>query len=100
MNISSLTQDNMNNPGIAKKMVKYLESHTLPAPKDKGIVMVDYPQGSDSVNVDIRWQEDEMVYQLETTKVPLDALEMTTSVKGVVKDDSIFLKVFFSRNKK
>jgi hypothetical protein len=81
MSISSLTQDEMDNPGIAEKMVAYLESHMLPAPKDAGIVYVDYPQGGDLVNVDIRWQEDEMIYQLETSKVPLDALEMTVSVE-------------------
>ncbi|MFS0646803.1 hypothetical protein [Siminovitchia sp. 179-K 8D1 HS] len=81
MSIASINEDGMNNPGIAKKMVEYLETHKLPAPKDSGIVYADYPPGGEEVNVDIRWQDEEMIYQLETTKVPLDALEMATSVK-------------------
>lgn len=59
-------------------MVDYLESHSLPAPKDAGMIYVNYPEGGDSVNV---WRENKMVYQLKTNKVPLDALKMTTSVK-------------------
>ncbi|MGY0693873.1 hypothetical protein ACW2QC_13980 [Virgibacillus sp. FSP13] len=81
MSISSLTKDQMNNPDIARLMVDFLETHYLPAPKDTGIVHVDYPSGGNSVNVDIRWQENNMVYQLKTSKIPLDALKMTTSVE-------------------
>src|SRR5699024_9871420 len=74
--ISSLTADKMDNPAIAKKMVDYLEDHLLPPPKDTGIVYVDYPKDGNSVDVDIRWQENKMVYQIETNEVPLDALEL------------------------
>ncbi|QTM98740.1 hypothetical protein ERJ70_05185 [Sediminibacillus dalangtanensis] len=79
--ISSLTKDDMDQPGIAKKMVEYLETHMLPAPENTGAVLVDYPQGGKEVQVDIRWQEQDKVYRLRTDRVPLDALEMTTSVK-------------------
>ncbi|SDL96332.1 hypothetical protein [Sediminibacillus halophilus] len=79
--ISSLTQDNMDQPGIAKKMVDYLENHMLPAPDPTGAVLVDYPQGGKEVQVDIRWQEQDKIYRLTTDRVPLDALEMATSVK-------------------
>lgn len=81
MSISSLSVDQMDNPAIAQKMVDYLETHSLPAPKDKGMVFVDYLEGGDAVHVDIRWQENNRLYQLKTSKVPLDALKMTTSVK-------------------
>lgn len=81
MAIKSVSADEMNNPEIAQKMVDYLESHSLPVPKDTGVVFVNYPKGGNSVNVDIRWQENKMVYQLKTNKVPLDALKMTVSVK-------------------
>ncbi|PWA13443.1 hypothetical protein DCC39_00695 [Pueribacillus theae] len=81
MSIASINEDEMNNQEIAKKMVEYLETHMLPAPKDSGIVYAEYPQGGEKVNVDIRWQDEEMIYQLETTEVPLDALEMATSVE-------------------
>lgn len=79
--ISYLTADEMDNPAIAKKMVDYLEDHLLPPPKDTGIVYVDYPKDGNSVDVDIRWQENKMVYQIETNEVPLDALKMATSMK-------------------
>lgn len=81
MSIASLTKDEMDNAGIARKMVDYLEDHALPAPKDNGIVYVDYTEGGDQVNVDIRWQEDDMIYQLETNEVPFEALEMAVSVE-------------------
>lgn len=79
--ISSVSEDQMDNPGIAKKIVDYLEVHYLPAPDDQGVVYIQYPQGGEEVNVDIRWQDGNIVYQLRTTRVPLKALEMTVSMK-------------------
>lgn len=78
--IRSVSEDQMDNPGIAKKIVAYLEDHYLPAPKDQGIVYIQYPQGGEEVNVDIRWQKNNIIYQLKTTRVPLDALEMVVSM--------------------
>ncbi|MER2227194.1 MAG: hypothetical protein ABS916_09085 [Carnobacterium sp.] len=78
--IRSVSEDQMDNPGIAKKIVAYLEEHYLPAPKDQGIVYIQYPQGGEEVNVDIRWQKNNIIYQLKTTRVPLDALEMVFSM--------------------
>jgi len=34
MSLFSLTKDEMDHPSIARKMVDYLETHTLPAPND------------------------------------------------------------------
>ncbi|MDO7906314.1 hypothetical protein Q5741_07770 [Paenibacillus sp. JX-17] len=81
LQIESLSQDQMDQQGIAKKMVDYLETHRLPVPKDKGIIQVSYPQGAKNVQVLISWQEGSTVYQLNTSKVPLDALEMAVSTK-------------------
>lgn len=81
LQIRSISEDNMNNPGIAKRMVEYLESHTLPAPKDKGFVNVEYPSGGKSVNVTISWQDGKQIHQLQTEQVPLEALGMVVSVK-------------------
>lgn len=78
--ISSVSEDQMDNPGIAKKIVDYLEDHYLPAPDGQGVVYIQYPQGGEDVNVDIRWQDGNIVYQLRTTRVPLEALEMTVSM--------------------
>ena len=79
--ITSVAEDKMDVPGIAKKMVDYLEEHSLPAPEDMGVVFIQYPQGGEDVNVDIRWQDEDKIYQLKTTKVPLDALEMAVSME-------------------
>ncbi|NUU76596.1 hypothetical protein [Paenibacillus xylanilyticus] len=80
LQIRSVSEDKMNNPGIAKKMVEYLESHTLPAPKDKGFVNVEYPSGGKTVNVTISWQEGNQIHQLQTDQVPNEALGMVVSV--------------------
>ncbi|WCK52602.1 hypothetical protein PP175_14285 [Aneurinibacillus sp. Ricciae_BoGa-3] len=81
LQIDSLLQDQMNNPGIARKMVDYLETHALPAPKDKGRIKVIYRPGGQDVSVGIYWQNKNKIYKLETNKVPLDALSMAVSVK-------------------
>ncbi|WP_336779783.1 hypothetical protein [Paenibacillus illinoisensis] len=81
LQIRSVSEDKMNNPGIAKKMVEYLESHTLPAPKDKGFVNVEYPSGGKTVNVTISWQEGKQIHQLQTNQVPNNALGMVASVQ-------------------
>ncbi|ETT52798.1 hypothetical protein [Paenibacillus sp. FSL H7-689] len=81
LEIRSVSEDEMNNPGIAKKMVEYLESHTLPVPKDKGYIKVEYPSGGQSVHVTISWQDGNQIHQLKTDQVPLEALGMVVSVK-------------------
>src|SRR5699024_3310177 len=81
LTVSSLTKDQMDNTAIEKEIVNYLAPHTLPAPQDTGIVYVEYPEGGDTVSVDIRWQEGDMLYQLKTNNVPLDALQIATSVQ-------------------
>ncbi|MBT2282852.1 hypothetical protein J7E78_04790 [Paenibacillus polymyxa] len=82
LEIRSVSEDEMNNPGIAKKMVEYLESHTLPVPKDKGYIKVEYPSGGKSVHVTISWQDSNNIHQLKTDQVPLEALGMVVSVKS------------------
>ena len=82
LQIRSVSEDEMNNPGIAKKMVEYLESHTLPVPKDKGYIKVEYPSGGKAVHVTISWQDGNKIHQLKTDQVPLEALGMAVSVKS------------------
>ncbi|ETT37437.1 hypothetical protein MHI48_13080 [Paenibacillus sp. FSL H7-0942] len=81
LEIRSVSEDEMNNPGIAKKMVEYLELHTLPVPKDKGYIKVEYPSGGQSVLVTISWQDGNQIHQFKTDQVPLEALGMVVSVK-------------------
>ncbi|MCC3377772.1 hypothetical protein LKX83_32520, partial [Cohnella sp. REN36] len=79
LQIDSLSQDQLDNQAIAKKMVAYLEEHALPAPKDNGRVKVTYRPGGNDVQVVIYWQKGRVVYELETDQVPLDALQMAVS---------------------
>lgn len=79
--ILSLIEDQMDQKNIAQKMVDYLENHTLPAPDEKGVTSVHYSQGGEDVEVDIRFQKAEMIYQIKTTEVPLNALEMAVSME-------------------
>ena len=81
LQIRSRSEDQMNNSGIAKKMVEYLESHRLPAPKDKGLFHVQYANGGDQVRVTTSWQDGKRLHQLKTDQIPLDALRMVVSVK-------------------
>ncbi|NGZ77729.1 hypothetical protein [Saccharibacillus alkalitolerans] len=81
LQIRSLSADEMDQPDIAKKMVDYLEDHALPAPDDAGRISAHYQQGGDSVQNIVAWNKGDVVYQIETQKVPLEALAMTVSVK-------------------
>ncbi|GGO05922.1 hypothetical protein [Saccharibacillus kuerlensis] len=81
LQIQSLSVDKMDQAGIAKKMVNYLESHSLPVPDDEGRVQVNYQQGGNTVQNRISWNQGSVVYTLETQRVPLEALAMTVSAK-------------------
>ncbi len=81
LQIQSLSEDEMDQPGIAQKMVDYLENHSLPAPDDAGRISAKYQQGGDVVQNIVAWNKGDVVYQIETQRVPLEALAMTVSVQ-------------------
>lgn len=81
LQIQSLSEDQMDQPGIAQKMVDYLETHSLLAPDDAGRISAKYQQGGDTVQNIVAWNKGDVVYQIETQRVPLEALAMTVSVK-------------------
>lgn len=74
--IGSATEDQMDNQAIAKKMVNYLENNYLPAPQDQGRIKVSYPSGGKEVHVGIYWQDGNVIYELETDEVPINAMGM------------------------
>lgn len=78
--IHSLSVDELDNQNIAQQMVDYLEEHSLPAPSEQGMILVDYPQGGETVEVNMVWQEDNVVYALTTSQVPVDALAVAASM--------------------
>lgn len=81
LQISSVSEDQMDDQAVARQMVDYLESHYLPAPHDDGRIKVHYRQGGNEVENDIYWEDGERIYELQTKKVPLEALEMAVSIK-------------------
>ncbi|WP_079476264.1 hypothetical protein [Marinococcus halophilus] len=81
LSLSSATEDEIDHPAVAREIVEYLESHTLPAPGELGVVDIHYERGSEEVNADIRWQDGSMVYELRTGRDPLEAMQMATSME-------------------
>lgn len=80
LQVSSMISDQMNIENIAMQIVEFLERKLLPAPT-VGNVFVAYDEGGNSVDVNIIWMNDNVVYQLETTEVPINALDMVVSVE-------------------
>ncbi|KOP78511.1 hypothetical protein AMS59_11750 [Lysinibacillus sp. FJAT-14745] len=59
---------------LAKQAVQFLETHMLPIPKQNGFAHVDvYKSGNLIV-----WQDEKLVYTLDSIKEPLKALEIAT----------------------
>ncbi|QPQ30486.1 hypothetical protein [Lysinibacillus sp. JNUCC 51] len=60
---------------LAKQAVQFLETHMLPIPKQNGFARLDvYKSGNIIV-----WQDEKLVYTLDSIKEPLKALEIATS---------------------
>ncbi|SDS88355.1 hypothetical protein SAMN05444162_2516 [Paenibacillaceae bacterium GAS479] len=81
LQIRSTTEDKIDNAAIARKIVDYLEKNALPAPHDNGKITIDYRPGGKKVEVGVYWQDGDVVYELATGRVPIDALTMAVSVK-------------------
>ncbi|WP_155593332.1 hypothetical protein [Lysinibacillus cavernae] len=60
---------------LAKQAVEYLESHMLPIPKQYGMAQLDAYQSGNLVV----WQDEKLVYTLDSIKDPLKALEVATA---------------------
>ncbi|MCM3747789.1 hypothetical protein M3223_10510 [Paenibacillus pasadenensis] len=81
LQIRSTSEDKLDNAAIARKIVAFLEKNSLPVPKENGKISIDYRPGGKKVEVGIYWQNGNTVYELETSRVPIDALTMAVSVK-------------------
>lgn len=81
LQIKSISADELDTINIARKMVDYLEENALPVPKNNGRIEVSYPQNAEEVEVTARWEEENIVYTLETEEVPINALMMTVSTE-------------------
>ncbi|OXS74473.1 hypothetical protein B1B04_09830 [Lysinibacillus sp. KCTC 33748] len=57
---------------LAKQAVQFLETHMLPIPKQNGFARLDVYESGNS----IVWQDEKLVYTLDSIKEPLKALEI------------------------
>lgn len=60
---------------LAKQVVEYLENHMLPIPKQYGMAQLDVYQTGNL----IVWQDEKLVYTLDSIKDPLKAIEIATA---------------------
>lgn len=80
-NIHSFAGEQLSKRVEARDMITFLYDNPLPVPRSKGIVYLDYEPGGEDVVMVIHWQDEEMVYQVKTTRSSLEALEVTASLK-------------------
>lgn len=64
----------------AKEVVEFLESNTLPIPRDKGTVSMNYGAGAEVLSVTAKWQDQNMVYEVSSSQAPVDTLTIVTSM--------------------
>lgn len=75
-----LISDGERDVSSARAIVQALETLFLPPPKDTGHIRVDYADPS-APRTTIKWQEDEVVYSIDSRKDPIAVLEMAASIK-------------------
>ena len=68
---------------VVKDMVAYLHTHMLPAPENKGIIIIQQPSSSHMplkvTQNTIAWQVGNKVYQLQYTGDPIHALQIVVN---------------------
>ena len=65
----------------AKKVVQFLEQNTLPIPHEWGALKFDITDSSEALIQHIAWQENTIVYEIETTSSYMDALEIAVFIQ-------------------
>lgn len=63
---------------LAKQAVEFLEKNLLPIPKPNGSIRLDAMK---SIENNVRWQNQTIVYSIEKVKNPIDVLKIATSIK-------------------
>ena len=66
----------------ANKVVEYLEKNTLPIPREWGAAKFDVSDTNENHSNHIAWQEDAIVYEIETNKSMMYALQIAVSIHG------------------
>lgn len=80
LSLRSTTQQGEKIVGESKKIVQFLEENTLPIPHELGAVKVDVSDAGGKPIQHIAWQEDAIVYEIQTRKSMLDALQIAVSI--------------------
>ncbi|MDF2910111.1 MAG: hypothetical protein K0Q56_992 [Sporolactobacillus laevolacticus] len=74
--VLSPTADAENGKTLARKVVAYLERHTLPIPHQYGVIQL-YTDNRQSM---VRWQDGKTIYELSGIENPMSLLAATVSV--------------------
>ncbi|MFL0362817.1 hypothetical protein ACH0BF_07330 [Pseudobacillus sp. 179-B 2D1 NHS] len=77
----ALTEQGDDLEAEAKKVVQYLEKHTLPVPHEAGMVMLDISKTGGEHVQRVAWQENNAVYEIETPKGYMEALKVAVSIQ-------------------
>lgn len=69
----------------AKNVVEYLEKNTLPIPREWGAAKFDVSDTNENHSNHIAWQEDAIVYEIETSKSMMYSLQIAVSIQDRVQ---------------
>ncbi|KPV42288.1 WD40/YVTN/BNR-like repeat-containing protein [Alicyclobacillus ferrooxydans] len=79
---------------MAKNVVSYLHTNMLPAPNNKGTIIINGTSNSSVWNTTMAWQEGNQVYQLEQSGNPVSALTVAVNSGNPVNPQSQFQQIF------
>ncbi|MCD5324622.1 MULTISPECIES: hypothetical protein [Pontibacillus] len=79
-------EQNSDEKELAKKIVTYLDTHYLPAPKEIGAIQVNGFR--DSSQTKIQWQNENVVYEITSNKNnPLETIEMAVDAGKTIRGE-------------
>lgn len=67
---------------VAQSVVSYLHSHLLPAPNNKGVIIITQSSANSAWVTKVAWQEGDHVYQLQHSGNPTDTLSTLTTTNS------------------
>lgn len=74
--ITSFLTSDVKAKNIPKQMVSYLHTHALPAPKNKGTIVVVESSSMPKLRTVVAWQEGNKVYKITKNESPLPVLKI------------------------
>ena len=73
---------------VAKDVVAYLHTHMLPAPKNKGVIIMTSSAAGSSWRTQVTWQEGSKVHQIADSGAPVSVLETVVNSNSQAQTNS------------